>query len=91
MGEKGLVMGPVRDWGKKSVVISGGTQYTLEDVSGWEAQGKFKLVRAALKKPHDVGWAMWHKDRTTHTTWMDAEEGMAMEVGEQELEKNESE
>ena len=90
-GEKGLVMGPVRDWGKKSIVISGGTQYTLEDVSKWEEMGKFKVVRAALKKAHDVGWEMWHKERTTHTTWMDAEDGAIMEVGGSELEKNESE
>ena len=40
--EKGLIMGPLSNWGKKSIVISGGTQYTLEDLmeAGWEKMGK---------------------------------------------------
>ena len=29
-GTKGMVMGPVRDWEKKTINVSGGTQYTLE-------------------------------------------------------------
>ena len=50
IGEKGLIMGPLTNWGKKSIVISGGTQYTLEDLTeaGWEKLDRMREVKSAL-------------------------------------------
>ena len=41
-------MEPVKDWGRRTVIISGGSQCTLEDVSGWENLGKFTEVNSAF-------------------------------------------
>ena len=30
-----VMFGPVVDWGKKSILVSGGRQYTLEECSRW--------------------------------------------------------
>ena len=64
IGEKGLIMGPVKDWRKKSVVISGGSQFTLEDVTkeGWEKLGKMKEMGGALTHAAEVGKKMFEKD-----------------------------
>lgn len=36
------VYGPVKDWGRTSKLIHGTRQYVLEEVTKWEAMGKFK-------------------------------------------------
>ena len=62
--EKGLIMGPLSNWGKKSIVISGGTQYTLEDLMevGWEKMGKMREVKSALNQVADAGKKLFEKD-----------------------------
>ena len=64
IGEKGLIMGPLSNWGKKSIVISGGTQYTLEDLTeaGWEKMGKMREVKSALNQAVDAGKKLFEKD-----------------------------
>ena len=85
-GEKGLVMGPVQDWGKKSVVICGGTQYTLEDVSAWESLGKFKEVKRALKHAAEVCQKMFNEcNSDIHNKWMETEGGEVVVVGVEQL------
>ena len=80
VGEKGLIMGPLSDWGKKSIVISGGTQYTLEDLTeaGWEKMGKMKKVKSALNQAADAGKKLFEKDMNSlHMKWMETEIGRA--------------
>ena len=91
MGEKGLIMGPVKDWGKKSVVISGGSQFTLEDVTkkGWEKLGKMKEVGGALTHAAEVGKKMFEEDNNAlHLKWMEMEGGEVFRVGDAEIKEN---
>ena len=79
-------MGPVQDWGKKSVVICGGTQYMLEDISAWESLGKFKEVKRALKHAAEVGQKMFDEcNSDIHNKWMETEGGEVVVVGVEQL------
>ena len=51
---KRVVFGPVCDWGKKSVVVCGGSQYTLEDCSRWVNDGKFAELEKASQRTRDL-------------------------------------
>ena len=78
-------MGPLKDWGKKSVVISGGTQYTLEDMTtaGWKKLGRLREVQNALHQAAEAGKKIFEKDKTAlHLKWLETEGGEVMRVGE---------
>ena len=93
VGEQGLIMGPLIDWGKKSIVISGGTQFTLEDMSeaGWERLGKMREVKAALHQAADTAKKIFEKDRTAlHSKWLASEGEEVIKVGEEEVKGNEA-
>ena len=93
VGEKGLIMGPLREWGKKSIVISGGTQYSLEDMTaaGWEKLGKMREVKNALHQAADAGKRIFEKDTSAlHLKWLETEGGEVIKVGEEELKGNEA-
>ena len=64
VGEKGLIMGHLTDWGKKSIVINGGTQYTLEDMTdaGWEKLGRMGKMKSALHRAAEAGKRIYEKD-----------------------------
>ena len=47
---KGVVFGEVYNWGKKSVVVFGGSQYILEDCSRWVNDGKFAELEKASQR-----------------------------------------
>ena len=80
-GTKGMVMGPVRDWGRKTVIVSGGTQYTLDGCTDWKNMGKFAKLEPALGKAADEGAKMFEKnDGAIHQLWLDMEGGEAMEI-----------
>ena len=51
---KGVVFGPVCDWGKKSVVVCRDSQYTLEDCSRWVNDGKFTELERASQRTRDL-------------------------------------
>ena len=92
-GEKALIMGPLKDWGKKSVIISGGPQYTLEDMitAGWEKLGRLREVKNALHQAAEVGKKIFEEDKTAlHLKWLETEGGEVMRVGEEELKRNEA-
>ena len=52
---KGMVIGPVRDWGRRTVIISGGTQYTFDRCTDWKSMGKFAELEPALGNAADTG------------------------------------
>ena len=49
-----VMFGPVEDWGKKSILVSGGRQYTLEECSKWVNHGKFQDLQAASQRTQDL-------------------------------------
>ena len=49
-----VMFGPVVDWGKKSILVSGGRQYTLEECSKWVNHGKFQDLQAASLRTQDL-------------------------------------
>ena len=49
-----VMFGPVVDWGKKSILVSGGRQYTLEECSKWVNHGKFQDLLAASQRTQDL-------------------------------------
>ena len=51
---KGVVFGPVCDWGKKTVVVCGGSQYTLKDCSRWVNDGKCAELERASQRTRDL-------------------------------------
>ena len=61
-GTKGMVMGPVRDWGKKTIIVSGGTQYTLDRCTNWKSMGKFSELEPALGKAAGTGAKMFEEN-----------------------------
>jgi len=93
VGEKGLIMGPVTNWGKKSIVISGGTQFTLEDMTeaGWEKLGKMRKIKMALHQAADAAKKIFEKDKASlHLKWLETEGEEIVKVGEEELKGNEA-
>ena len=61
-GTKGMVMAPVRDWGKKTIIVSGGTQYTLDGCTDWKNMGKFAELEPALGRAAGKGAEMFEKN-----------------------------
>ena len=61
-GTKGMVIGPVRDWGKKTIIVSGGTQYTLDGCTDWKSMGKFSELEPALGKAAGIGVKMFEEN-----------------------------
>ena len=49
-----VMFGPVEDRGKKSILVSGGRQYTLEEWSKWVNHGKFQDLQAASQRTQDL-------------------------------------
>ena len=49
-----VMFGPVEDWGKKSILVSGGRQYTLEEYFKWVNQGNFQDLQAASQRTQDL-------------------------------------
>ena len=86
-------MGPLSNWGKKSIVISGGTQYTLEDLmeegSRWEKMGKMREVTSVLNQAADAGKKLFEKDMNSlQIKWMETEEGEVIRVGDEDIKEN---
>ena len=74
--EKSLVIGLVRDWSKRTVIISSGSQCILEDVRCWGIKGRFAEVEAAIEKAAEAGVEMFEVDKSNlHLHWMESEEG----------------
>ena len=48
------MFGPATDWGKQSVVISNGRQYTLEECSNWTMDGRFEEILKASQRAKDM-------------------------------------
>ena len=93
VGEKGLIMGPLNNWGKKSIVISGGIQYTLEDLmeAGWEKLGRMREIKSALHQAADAGKKMFEEDvNSLHMKWMEMEGGEVIRVGDEEIKENDA-
>ena len=49
-----VMVGPVEHWGKKSILVNGGRQYTLEECSKWVNHGKFQDLQAASQRTQDL-------------------------------------
>ena len=49
-----VMFSPVVDWGKKSILVSGGRQYILEECSKWVNHGKFQDLQAASQRTKDL-------------------------------------
>ena len=49
-----VMFGPVKDWGKKSILVSGGRQYTLEGYSKWVNHSKFQDFQASSQRTQDL-------------------------------------
>ena len=84
-------MGPLSNWGKKSIVISGGNQYTLEDLTeaGWEKMGKMKEVKSALNQAADARKKLFKKDMNfLHMKWMETKGGEVIRVGDEDIKEN---
>ena len=95
-----VMFGPVEDWGKKSILVSGGRQYTLEESSKWVNHGKFQDLQAASQRTQDLksfgeseqlefqsrGLAAYTLDLEFESSWVIIRNGMAM--WERELPEN---
>ena len=78
---KGMVMRPVRDWGKRTIIVSGGTQYTLDGYTDWKSMGKFSELEPALGKAAGAGAKIFEEnDGAIHQLWLDMEGGDTMEI-----------
>ena len=49
-----VMFGPVVDWGKKSILVSGERQYTLEECSKRVNHGQFQDLEVALQRTQDL-------------------------------------
>ena len=49
-----VIFRPMMDWGKKSILVSGGRQYILEECIKRENHGKFQDLQAASKIRQDL-------------------------------------
>ena len=58
-GTKGMVMRSVRDWGTKIIIVSAGTQYTLDGCMDWKSIRKFSKLKLALGKAAGTGAKMF--------------------------------
>src|SRR5258705_13388160 len=75
-GTRGLVMGPIRNWGKKAIIVSGGTQFTLEGVTGWKSKERFSELEPTLGKAANKGTEIFEKDNgALHQMWLKTEGG----------------
>ena len=57
-----MVMGLVRDWEKRTIIVSGGTQYTLDGCTDWKSMGKFSELESALGKAVGTGAKMYEEN-----------------------------
>ena len=48
------MFGPATDWGKQSVMITNGRQYTLEECSNWTTDECFEEVLKASQRAKDM-------------------------------------
>ena len=63
------------------MIVSRGTQYTLDGCMDWKNMGKFVELEQTLGKAADEGAKMFEKnDRAIYQLWLDIEEGEAMEI-----------
>ena len=44
------------DWGRQSIVISNGRQYTLEECTNWTADGRFQQIIQASQRAADLAF-----------------------------------
>ena len=49
-----VMFGPVEEWGKKSILVCGGRQYTLEECSKLVNHGKLQDLQAASQRTQDL-------------------------------------
>ena len=49
-----VMFGAVVGWGKKSILVSGRRQYTLEECSKWVNHGKFQDLEAVSQRTQDL-------------------------------------
>ena len=91
-----VMFGPVEDWGKKSILVSGGRPYTLEECSKWVNHGKFQDLQAASQRTQDLksfgeadqlefesrGLAAYTFDLEFESSWVIIRNGMAMQERE---------
>ena len=49
-----VLFGPVIDWGKQSIVVRAGRQYTLEECSKWVNEGRFEDCLKASQRAADL-------------------------------------
>ena len=74
-------MGPVRDWGKKIVIVSGGTQYTLDGCIEWKSMGRLLKLELAFGEVAEKRVEMFEKnDGAIHQLQLNTEEGEAIEI-----------
>ena len=87
---------PVEDWGKKSILVSGGRQYMLEECSKWVNHDKFQDLQAASWRTQDLksfreadqlefesrGLAENTLDLEFESSWVIMRNGMAMQERE---------
>ena len=88
-----VMFGPVVDWGKKSILVSGGRQYTLEECSRWATHGKFQDLQAASQRTQDLksfgeadqlefelrGLAAYTLDLEFESSWVIVRNGITMQ------------
>ena len=91
-----VMFGPVVDWGKKSILVSRGRQYTLGECSKWVNHGKFQDLQAASQRTQDLksfgeadklefesrGLAENTLDLEFASSWVIIRNGMAMQERE---------
>ena len=91
-----VMFGPVEDWGKKSILVSRGRQYTLEECCKWVNHGKFQDLQAASQRTQDLksfgeadqlefgsrGLAENALDLEFESSWVIIRNGMAMQERE---------
>ena len=91
-----VMFGPVEDWGKNSILVSGGRQYTVEEYSKWVNHGKFQDLQAASQRTQDLksfgevdrldfesrGLAEETLDLEFESSWLMIRNGMAMQERE---------
>ena len=47
---------PAMDWGRQSILISNGRQYTLEECTNWTADGQFQQIIQAFLRAADLAF-----------------------------------
>ena len=91
-----VMFGPVVDWGKKSILVSGGRQYTLKECSKCVNHGKFQDLEEASQRIQHLksfmeadrlefesrGLAEETLDLEFESSWLIIRNGMAMQERE---------